>query len=266
VVCRPPHGLGRAQLGASGSYPRKSLAGTALQSAPDSCSARTCDKVLTVLVNHRVVAFSSLFTVMTPDQYSVVFDLSQKGLQWWFPAFGLIFVAIGGVLIWLGRRNRWRRSRSVVGYFMVGFACLWSGLAFATMLPEYLNLRSAYRQGHFSIAEGFVTNFRPMPYEGHQSECFSVQSETFCYSDYVVSAGFNNSASHGGPIRDGSPIRVSYIGNTIVRLEIRNDALPRASQRVELEEAAKSDWQQRQHAIQCLTARTWVSQSQHFSW
>lgn len=183
---------------------------------------------------------------MTQDQYSVVFDLSQKGLQWWFPAFGLVFVAIGGVIIWLGRRNRWPLPRSIVGYFMVGFACLWSGLAFATMLPEYLNLRSAYRQGHFSITEGFVTNFRPMPYEGHQSECFSVQSETFCYSDYVVSAGFNNSASHGGPIRDGVPIRVSYIGNTIVRLEIRNDALPRASQRVKFEEAAKSDWQQRQ--------------------
>jgi hypothetical protein len=48
----------------------------------------------------------------------------------------------------------------------------------------------------------------------------------FCYSDYEVTAGFNNSASHGGPIREGLPVRVSYIGNTIVRLEVSNDSLP----------------------------------------
>jgi hypothetical protein len=183
---------------------------------------------------------------MIPDQYRVVFDLSQKGFQWGFPAFGLIFAVIGGVFIWLGRRNRWPLSRSFVGYFMVGFACLWSGLAFATMFHEYLNLRSAYRHGQFSVVEGSVTNFRPMPYQGHQDECFFVQSDTFCYSDYVVTAGFNNSASHGGPIREGLPVRVSYIGNTIVRLEVRSDVLPSAAQRAAVSEAAKTDWQQQE--------------------
>jgi hypothetical protein len=134
--------------------------------------------------------------VVTHDQYHVVFDLSQKGFQWWFPAFGLIFALIGGVMIWLGRRNRWPLSRSFVGYFMVGFACLWSAWAFATTFGEHLKLDSAYRHGQFSVVEGYVTNFRPMPYEGHTDECFSVESETFCYSDYGVTAGFYNSASH----------------------------------------------------------------------
>jgi hypothetical protein len=183
---------------------------------------------------------------VTHDQYQIVFDLSQKSFQWWFPAFGLIFAVIGAVIIWLGRRNRWPRSRSFVGYFMVGFACLWSGLVFPPTFSEYLKLQSAYRHGQFSVVEGHVTNFRPMPYEGHTEECFSVGSETFCYSDYVVTSGFNNSASHGGPIREGVPIRVSYIGNTIVRLEIGSDELPSASQRVTIEEAAKTEWQKRQ--------------------
>jgi hypothetical protein len=183
---------------------------------------------------------------MPQDQYQVVFDLTQKSFQWWFPAFGLIFAVIGGVMIWWGRRKRWQFSRKFFGYFMLGFACVWSSVAFGGMFSEYFNLRSAYRQGQFSVVEGYVTNFRPMPYEGHQDECFSVRSETFCYSDYGITAGFNNSASHGGPIQEGLPVRVSYIGNTIVRLEVRSDSLPNATERTASAEAARRDWQQRE--------------------
>lgn len=160
------------------------------------------------------------------DQYRVAFDLSQKGYEWWFPAFGLIFVALGVLIVWLGRTRKWQRSRRFVGYFMTGFACLWSGVMFSTTFREYAALHSAYRRSQFSVVEGQVSNFRPMPYQGHQLECFSVQAQTFCYSDYVVMAGFNNSASHGGPIREGLPVRVSYVGSSIVRLEVKSDTLP----------------------------------------
>jgi hypothetical protein len=38
--------------------------------------------------------------VIAHDQYRVLFDLSQKSYEWWFPTFGLTFVAIGmGVLL-----------------------------------------------------------------------------------------------------------------------------------------------------------------------
>jgi hypothetical protein len=181
----------------------------------------------------------------TTDQYRVVFDASRKAFQWWFPALGLIFVCIGGVMIWWGRRNQWSLWRMSNGYFMAGFACLWSALTLGMLLPEYLSLQSGVRQGQFSVVEGAVTDFRPMPHEGHKSECFSVREQTFCYSDYEVTAGFNNSTSHGGPIREGLPVRVSYIGGTIVRLEVRADALPSAQQRAAVTEDAKTDWQHR---------------------
>jgi len=164
--------------------------------------------------------------VIEHDQYRVAFDLYQKSFEWWFPAIGLIFVVISVVIVWLGRTKNWHRSRRFVGYFMFGFACLWSGVTFSTTLSEYAALRSAYRRSQFSVVEGRVTNFRPMPYQGHQPECFSVQSRTFCYSDYEVTAGFNNSASHGGPIREGLPVRVSFVGTTIVRLEVKSETQP----------------------------------------
>lgn len=161
------------------------------------------------------------------DQYRVVFDLYQKGFEWWFPAYGLIFIAIGGVFLWLRQILNWPlpRPHRFAVYFGIGFAFL-SGVAFLSTFREYVTLHLVYTRSQFSVVEGRVTNFRPMPYEGHQDECFSVQSRTFCYSDFQVTAGFNNSASHGGPIREGLPVRVSYIDSTIVRLDVRREALP----------------------------------------
>jgi hypothetical protein len=176
-------------------------------------------------------------------QYRVLFDVSQKPFQWWFPAAGLVFVVLGGAVIWTGHRKQWPLRRKLGGYFIVGFACFWSLSALLAMLPMYRSLRSAVQTGDFAIVEGHVTNFRPMPFGGHQLECFSVSPETFCYSDYVLTAGFNNTASHGGPIREGLPVRVSYIGGTIVRLEVRADALPSVEQGATFAQKAELDWQ-----------------------
>jgi len=162
-----------------------------------------------------------------------------------FPAFGLIFVFIGSGIIWWARRQKWPLSRTFIGYFMVGFACLWITLVLAAMLPEYLDIHSALKDGTAAVVEGTVTNFHPMPYEGHQDECFSVSSKTFCYSDYGPSAGFNNSSSHGGPIREGLHVRVSYIGANIGRLEIEKDEVPPAEERAAASKNAEKAWQQR---------------------
>lgn len=79
---------------------------------------------------------------------------------------------------------------------------------------------AALREGRTSVAEGRVTHFVPMPYTGHALEKFCVQSACFSYSDYVLNPGFNHTSSHGGPIHEGLPVRVTYTGNTILRLEI----------------------------------------------
>jgi hypothetical protein len=42
----------------------------------------------------------------------------------------------------------------------------------------------------------------------------------FSYSDYVIVPCFNNTASHGGPIRDGLRVRIAYSGNCILKLEV----------------------------------------------
>jgi hypothetical protein len=151
--------------------------------------------------------------------YRVVFDISQKGLDWWLPAIGFLFLIAGIVLAWTGRLQEWTRWR-ITGYVFVGFSLFWTLVVLATTLREYLVLHEAYRNGHYSVVEGEVENFHPMPYAGHQDECFSVKGTSFCYSDFEPTAGFNNTASHGGPIRSGLPVRVAYVDGHILRIEV----------------------------------------------
>ena len=106
-----------------------------------------------------------------------------KTIQWWFPAFGLIFVLIGTSLVWIGRRWASQKQAKVTGYFMLAFASLWVLIAFRSAFSSYRQSVEAYRNGNYAVVEGQVENFHPMPYEGHQDECFSVRSERFCYSD-----------------------------------------------------------------------------------
>ena len=59
-----------------------------------------------------------------------------------------------------------------------------------------------------------------MPHQGHSLESFEVNGHRFAYSDYIVTAGFNNTQSHGGPIREGLQVRIVAVDGRIARLEV----------------------------------------------
>ncbi len=176
-----------------------------------------------------------------PMPYVTVFQITQKSFDWSWPAFGLIFVVIGIFLIKFGPKLEAYRNRSIfgsrflnspkfLGWFFVIFASFWILIAFGGTYSAYRKYVHAFENGQYSTVEGIVEDFRPMPYDGHQNECFRVNREKFCYSDYSVSPAFNQSASHGGPIREGLPVRIAYIQDEdfsceILRLEIRADAV-----------------------------------------
>lgn len=173
--------------------------------------------------------------------YVTVFEITQKPYEWWFPAFGLIVLLFGAVLVWIGRRWESQRRAKLTGYVMVVFASLWVLWAFTWSFSEYRRCIDAYRSGNYAVVKGRVENFHPMPYEGHQDECFSVQNQRFCYSDYGIQPGFNQSASHGGPIRQGLPVRIAYLDGQILRLEIRADALPSTGTRLPSKAAGNNE-------------------------
>jgi len=160
--------------------------------------------------------------------FTTVFDAGRQGWQtWWFPAAGLIFVGIGGLLVFtpepmqrLFPQELQVRARPIFSWFFLLFSLLWTGAVFGTTFQEYETVKAVFGAGRYSVAEGPVTNFVPMPYTGHAEESFTVNGHRFSYSDYVVTQGFNNTASHGGPIREGLYVRITYYGNLILRLEV----------------------------------------------
>jgi hypothetical protein len=157
-------------------------------------------------------------------EYKVVFDVTSAGYKTWsFSLVGLVLAVVGGFLVRYRDRLPMRGPKVVVRAFpfvFFGFAILWTLLAFGSTFTEYRSLRSAVRDGRVSIIEGTLSQFKPMPYTGHAMERFCVRATCFEYSDYVVTSGFNNTSSHGGPIREGLRVRIAHIRGTIVRLEV----------------------------------------------
>lgn len=159
-----------------------------------------------------------------PNDFIVVFDILDVGHRPHpFLAVGLLFVLLGVLRFVFPNALPFREPRllkKTSKYFFLGFSVLWTTLVFSITYNQYRLAKNAAIEHDFEVVEGLVRDFKPMPSSGHSMERFCVEEACFEYSDYVVTSGFNNTASHGGPIRDGLPVRVSYIGNTIIRLEV----------------------------------------------
>jgi hypothetical protein len=159
--------------------------------------------------------------------FKTIFDASEQGYTTgWFAAYGLIFVAAGVLLVWrpafvqpllpAGLRSG---ERPIFVWLFLLFASLWTAGSFLVTYSRHQAAVSDLRAGRYSVVEGPVTDFVPMPFTGHALESFTVNGRRFSYSDFVVTSGFHNTASHGGPIREGLYVRISYSGNLILRLE-----------------------------------------------
>lgn len=128
---------------------------------------------------------------------------------------------------------------------MVVFGPIFTIVVYNSQNSMWADWRNAYERGAYSTVEGVVHDFKPMPYEGHQDECFWVKNQKFCYSDYIVQPGFHRSASHGGPIREGLPVRIAYHEGQILRLDVRADSLTPEAVRAANSRAEQAEWQER---------------------
>jgi hypothetical protein len=168
------------------------------------------------------------------DRFVKVFDVLDSSFKDWpFPAFGLIFVVIGIVILifptavraagipYLNMPSRFQKFSL---YGVLGFSLLWTANSFSETYFPHLRHKALTQDNRCRTVEGPVERFVPMPYTGHGVESFSVGGAAFEYSDFIVTDGFNNTSSHGGPVRADSYVRICYdpSDGAILRLEIRD--------------------------------------------
>jgi hypothetical protein len=150
--------------------------------------------------------------------YVVVFDIAQAGLKGLdFVAVNLCAALVALVLVAIFGYLAARRARN---YHLIALGFIVVVLRLLGGWKAYRDYAAARSCGEARVVEGVVSYFKPVPFTGHGSEVFCVNEKCFRYSDYRATPGFNNTSSHGGPIRLGLPVRVTYVGETIVKLEI----------------------------------------------
>jgi hypothetical protein len=158
--------------------------------------------------------------------YVTVFDASlhpYRNLSFVLPGFG--FVMLGAIMVF---QPKWVetvfrkpfRHRYIFRWFFFLFSVSWVVTAGASVLRDAISASRSAASGNCETVEGRVEHFHPMPAGGHDVEHFDVQGVDFSYSDYIVTAGFNNTSSHGGPVREGLPVRICYRDGEILRLAV----------------------------------------------
>lgn len=157
-------------------------------------------------------------------RYVVLFDASRQQYQWWFPAIGFALLVAGAIALLILKKVHTHRFVRRSATLVIFFAACWTSYVWFSTYREYTNCVAAINQHRYLTVEGQVEDFHPMPKSGHSDECFRVRQETFCYSDYAITPGFNQTSTHGGPIRPGLPLRIAYLDGYIIRLEVRTKA------------------------------------------
>jgi hypothetical protein len=156
-------------------------------------------------------------------EYQVYYDIQHVAYPgWWIFAVGLLFISAGVVGFLARNTPRFGSSmfqRKVMPIYIVIFGLIGIGAGWLNY-STFAELRDAARNGKTGVAEGQVKEFVPMPDHGHGSESFVVNGHRFSYSDYDLTKGFNQSQSHGGPIREGLQVRIEHVDGKIIKLEI----------------------------------------------
>lgn len=163
-------------------------------------------------------------------KYRVAYDILAEGMG--FERIRILILVLvltalfSFILIYHIRKYR-EDERGISELFcIIQLLVIWAGAVFifCAVFSEGRRSLTWAKQGDYKVVEGTVTNFKPMPRSGHAEESFSVNGVTFFYSDYNLShAGFHNAASHGGPIRQGLHVKISYHDDRILKVEICDD-------------------------------------------
>jgi hypothetical protein len=121
-----------------------------------------------------------------------------------------LFVAVGWALEKSGEKDSLTKGTF---FQIVGSLGILGGLVFFTsMSVTYRDAKRTLETHSYSVTEGTVSDFVPMPSGVHATESFAVNGVRF---EYV------NSEWNKGFIHNGVNARITYKGKDIVKVEVK---------------------------------------------
>ena len=149
--------------------------------------------------------------------YEYEFDWGEYASNFILLALGIGFLSIALSVIKEQKHDENMRGFSVVLLKVLGFTvgpfAILLFLGFTELaVRQYFEYKDLLETENIYSVMGYVENFHPMPYEGHDTEHFEVDGVYFEYSDYITTNGYNTAASHGGVVtRNGQYLKIKYI-------------------------------------------------------
>lgn len=162
--------------------------------------------------------------------YVTVFDIANADQHIWWFAVGAVAIISLVFLIAVSFLSMSRLRRRIFLGAMLAFDVLF-GWSLWAGYQEDSRLREARASGDFKIVEGKVESFDEQIDEDTKLERFSVAGISFSYDGRSITAAFHHIARNGGPVRAGAHLRISYVGDKIIKLEIDRDDIPSDSAR-----------------------------------
>ncbi len=162
--------------------------------------------------------------------YITVFEITDKGFDM-NTLMPLLFLVIGIGVSWFNikynkSKSPKRKFTIIFGFIFSGFALIVLLLTIPSSLADRNRIQKIFENNEYQVVEGLIENFHPMPHNGHDVESFTINGVYFEYSDFKLVYSFNNTASHGGPLRrNGQQVKLSYINlngeNRILKVELK---------------------------------------------
>jgi hypothetical protein len=157
-----------------------------------------------------------LGTEMEDNQ--VYYDISRDGFEgWWVLGVPYIMVIYLIILCFFNVQGG--------SLLLVGASFAFIAAIFSSVLTwyEFVNSCKALKNGSCRIVEGFVTEHTvscPEP-RNRESESFIVAGKRFFYADNIFVVGFNRTPRNGGKIKNDMNLKVFYLEDRIIRIEIK---------------------------------------------
>ena len=156
-------------------------------------------------------------------QYQVVYDVENAWPNAWFVPVFIAGMMVVATVNWLrGKRqltHNFEKPNPPAFVFIFLGAVLF--LTFSLTFVSLISLRYQVAHNKASLIEGVVSGFHPADSE-HSTETFQVEGHVFSYSRHSFSQGYNALYIFGGAVHEGVRVRIVYIDNNILKLEVAN--------------------------------------------